>query len=77
LVDDKTAEALEEFARQQGFRRIEDVDGYRRFAGGSGDSAEVTGTSALSSPMCPRQGWHTGPLAFRGRAFRLTALIAE
>jgi hypothetical protein len=56
LVDDKTAEALEEFAHQQGFRRIEDVDGYRRFAGGSGDSAEVTGTSALSSPMCPREG---------------------
>jgi hypothetical protein len=56
LVDDKTAEAPEEFARQQGFRRIEDVDAYRRFAGGSGDSAEVTGTSALSSPMCPRRG---------------------
>ena len=53
LVDDKTAEAPEEFARQQGFRRIEDVDGYRRFAGGSGDSAEVTGTSALSSRCAP------------------------
>ncbi len=77
MVDDRSAEALEAFARQQGFRQIEDADGYRRFAGGSGlDSAEVPSTSALSSPMCPRQGSHTGPLAFRGRVFKLGAYLS-
>ena len=31
---------------------------------------------ALGKKWCPRQGSHTGPLDFRGRAFRLIALLA-
>jgi hypothetical protein len=54
LVDDKTAEALEEFARQQGFRRIEDVDGYRPIRWWVGRQRRSHGHFRTVKPMCPR-----------------------